>query len=367
MRSISQLLATALAAAGLAAAALIAVAGAARAQDAYSGKTVDELLELVRKRIEERSGEDDNGQAYNRFRDQKTREFAQRGASAATAWAEEPNERRDAFGRSLLAARARRAFGDFNSCNRALQTAYRKAQSPMQKQLAALELAKMAQLRGAKQDVTQWVTAAQKEGKNPQMTQWVQTEANKIARMGTKMREYKTLLDARAAAPRDPAAQWALCEHLRTFTDDGPALLQGGPVTPVPALLVDLYVNYEWLMQSFPAYNIVVTGGADEWMLNQAFAAKDVLTATQVATRLLGNPKNERAKSGRLLLDMAVAMREIDAFKAKALLTFRALEERHPANPAVAQGEAQQAIRELSADSKARAAAKAAIPEVPWE
>ena len=54
------------------------VAAPAAAQDPYEGKSADELLDFVRKRIADREGDEDTGQAYSRFRDQKSREFAQR-------------------------------------------------------------------------------------------------------------------------------------------------------------------------------------------------------------------------------------------------------------------------------------------------
>ena len=66
MRPTALLLATALCAGG---------ALPASAQESNQGRSVDELLELVRKRIEDREGDESNGQAYTRFHDQKVREL----------------------------------------------------------------------------------------------------------------------------------------------------------------------------------------------------------------------------------------------------------------------------------------------------
>ncbi len=343
-----------------------ALAAPAAAQDPYKGKTVDELLDLVAKRIEEREGDEHAGQNYSRFYDQKRREFGPRVAAAATNWINEPNPRRSKFGRTLMSALTRRVFGDFGFCNKALQTTYRKSQNPLQKQLVAFELAKMSQLRGAKNDALKWVATAQREGKQAR-SQWLEEEANKVVKMGTRLREYKELLDTRAASPRDPGAHWRVCEHLRRFTDGGPRFLQGGTPSPIPHLLVDLYINYEWMRQTFPAHPAVVNGGVDSFMLDQALAAKDLITATEVATRLLKNDQNKRATSGKLMMDMALALMGQDSRRGQALKTWRALVERYPENPSVQRGEAQKQVRELSKDNKLRAAVKAELKPIPWE
>jgi hypothetical protein len=343
-----------------------ALAAPATAQDLYKGKTVDELLELVAKRIEEREGDEHTGQAYSRFYDQKRRAFGPRVAPAANNWVNEPNARRSKLGRTLMSALTRRVFGDFNSCNKTLQTAYRKSQNPLQKQLVAFELAKMSQLRGARNDALKWVAAAQREGKQAR-SQWLEEEANKVVKMGTRLREYKELLDARSASPRDPGAHWRVCEHLRRFTDAGPRFLQGGEPPPIPHLLVDLYINYEWMRQTFPAHPAVVNGGVDSFMLDQALAAKDLVTATEVAARLLKNDQNKRATSGKLMMDMALALMGKESRRGQALKSWRALVKRYPDNPSVQRGEAQKQVRELSKDTKLRIAAKAELKPIPWE
>jgi hypothetical protein len=341
----------------------------APAQESNQGKTVDELLELVRKRIEDREGDENNGQAYSRFHDQKVREFAQRIGPAAANWAKEPNPRRTRLGRQLLEARVRRAFGEFKGCNKLLQDSYRKAaaQNPLQKQLAAIELAKMFQLRGNKNEALKWIGISQRDVKDPRSRGWLKEEGGKVAKMSVRVKEYLELKEQRAASSRDPAIQLRLCEHLRSFTDAGPRFLQGGQTRELPYLLVEIYVNYEWMRRTFPSNKAVVDGGIDSLMLDQAIAARDHITALQVATRLQKNPKSGRATIGQLTQDMALALAREDARRGQALLCWRALIDRYPKYPSVVAGQAQKQLRELSKDNKLRSFVKAQLPKIPWE
>jgi hypothetical protein len=351
----------------LAAAVCAGAAGPAAAQESADGKTVDELLDIVRKAIGAREGGARAGQDYGRFHDQKEREFAQRAAPAAAVWDKEPNSRRTKLGKAILDARVRRAFGDFNQCNKVLQAAYRKAQNPLQKQLAAIELAKMFQLRGNRKEALTWIGISQREVKDPKSRGWLKEEGAKVAKMSLRLKEYKELLEQREANPRDPAIQLRLCEHLRSFADGGPRFLQGGNARDLPFLLVELYVNYEWMRTAFPSHPTVVAGGIDSFMLDQAIAARDHVTAAQVATRLLRNTQNGRAKSGQLVQDMAVALERDESRRGQALLCWRTLQARYPDYPSVKGGQAEQRVREMSKESKLRSFAKAELPPIPWK
>ena len=73
----------------------------ARAQAPYAGKGGDGLLGSVKRRMGAREGDVLSGQAYTRFRDQKTREFAARVGPAAAVWKAEKAQRTK-LGRSMI-------------------------------------------------------------------------------------------------------------------------------------------------------------------------------------------------------------------------------------------------------------------------
>lgn len=331
----------------------------ARAADDLDGKSLPQLLELLRDRIAGRE-EDIRTLAACRDFDAKERVRLLGKLRGGLAFLEKRHS--DEWTRNYLQACLHRAYGEYENARKKLDNAVKKARQPFEKPSVHLDLARLYQLLEKPNDAVQEVKKAQGKGGDMGM---LQREFERISEMAAKMREFHDFVTRRDKAPRDPAAQWAVCMHLLGFR--GP----GGPNQQLDRRYrgLDCLVQLGWMKKQFAEHQLVASGLVDQRIFEIAAELYDFDGLLEAAETLHAQASGSPfVKEGHLDLQVAFLIREDDARRSAALRTLRYVQQTYPEHLAVKNGEIEKQIGDLeSQPGVKRDPPGKPVPYPPWK
>ena len=343
----------------MAAAALVCgLAGAPAPADELDGKSLPQLLDLLRDRI---AGREEDIRTLAACRDFDAKERTRLFGKLRSGLTHLEKRWSDEWTRNYVQGCLHRAYGDYENARKKFDWAIKKARQPFERPSVHLDLARLYQLLEKPNDAIQEVKKAQGKGGDMGM---LQREFDRIQEMAGKMREYHDIVGRRDRAPRDAPAQWAVCMHLLGFR--GP----GGPQQMLERRYrgLDCLVQLGWMKKQFAEHQLVVSGLVDQRLYEIAAELYDFDGALEAAETLHaqagGNPF---VKEGRLDFEVARLIRDDDARRSAALRTLRYLQQTYPGHPAVKSGEIEKQIGDLESQPGVKPSPPGKpVPYPPW-